>query len=117
MIFDFDAKRRLIDEQSRSPVWIDESGYSDEELNRAVKEIETCGASKAIMKAKTFELIAQKGRIALDKDDIFQYKLSGGGIMADQRCRWENNVRAKYLQAEFDAMEYAWHKCGAYIGM
>lgn len=117
MIFDFDAKRRLIDEQSRSPVWIDESGYSDEELNRAVKEIETCGASKAIMKAKTFELIAGKGRIALDKDDIFQYKLSGGGIMVEQRLRWELVVRANYLQEEFDFLDFAWHKCGAYIGM
>ena len=117
MTFDFEAKRRLIEEQCKSPVWIEESGYSDEKLKCAVTKIESGDAPKSIIKAKTFELIAQNGRIALDKDDIFQYKLSGGGIMVEQRLRWELKVRKNYLQEEFDFLDFAWHKCGAYIGM
>lgn len=113
----FESKRMQIENISLFPAWIPESGCSDEELKRAVTKIESCGAPKSIMKAKTFELIAQKGRIALDKDDIFQYKLSGGGIMVEQRSRWELEVRAKHLQEEFDFLEFAWHRCGACIGM
>ena len=113
----FESKRKQIEGQSASSVWIENSGHSDEKLRLAVAEIERSGESKAIMKANTFKLIAENGMIALDIDDIFQYKLSGCGIMAEQKWRWESEIKRKYLSAQSAEIENAWHKHGAYIGM
>ena len=113
----FEAKREPIENTSESPVWVKESGVSVDELKREVAEIEISGAPKAIVKANTFSLISEKGMLGLDIADIFQYKLSGYGIMAEQRWRWESDIKRKHLPSKTVEIEDAWHKCGAYIGM
>lgn len=65
------------------------------------------GFSKAILKAKTFELICKKSCIAIDKDDIFQDKLYGGNLMNKQRDVWHDAVIDKYLKAETCKKDFA----------
>jgi len=79
--------------------WIEDSGIALNELEEEVKKLETKYSmrTKAIIKAKAFELILSKGQIAIDSDTVFQNKLNGKGILASQRSRWAGDVYTKYL--------------------
>ena len=116
MILDFESKRKLLSEQFESPDWIKTSGISEGELWREAAKIEKSFKSKAIIRAKVLELIANKARIAIDKEDIFQDKLCGGGILLDMRNRWEADTKSRYLRQQTEETERAWEVCGAYLG-
>lgn len=116
MILDFEAKKDLLSEQFTSPNWIKASGISEGELWREAAEIENTFKSKAIIRAKVLELIANKARIAIDKEDIFQNKLGGCGILLDMRNRWEADTKSRYLRQQTEETERAWEVCGAYLG-
>ena len=85
------------------------SGLDKSELYREYEKLmeNKEGFSKAILKAKTFELICKKSCIAIDKDDIFQDKLYGGNLMSKQRDAWQNTVIDKYLKAETCKKDFA----------
>ena len=81
----FFETREKISSQYTNMNLIEESGLSKEELEVLCKELTDSTLPKATAKAKTFELIATRSRIAIDPDDIFQEKLRGYGIMSRQR--------------------------------
>ena len=113
----FFFQKELLNTQFMQPNWIEESGISLEELEREVASIENTFSSKAIVKAKTLELILNQARLAVCPEDIFQNHLMGGGLMVDQRNRWQNEVRATYLSDEYAGIYQAWREFGAYNGM
>jgi len=117
MKFNFEEKRGRLSSQFKAPDWIPTTGMTAEELKPLILEIEHTGLPKAIIKARTFELIAEKGKIAVDADDIFQDKLMGRGLMTDQRWRWERAVTERYLSSETEEIRRAWGEFGAYDAM
>lgn len=110
----FEEHKELLSHQYENPNWIKTSGVSLEDLMQDVDGIENAFQSKMIIKAKTFELIANKAQIAIDKEDIFQDKILGGNIMPMQRNKWERIVKEKYLSKEAAEIRQAWDVCGAY---
>lgn len=112
-----DFKKDLLDNQFKSPAWIDNSGITAENLESLISELEKAHTSKAIIKAKTFELIATKSKIAIDANDIFQDKLMGVGIMTAQRKRWEKETKDLCLSKESENINRAWKEWGAYDAM
>ena len=116
MNLNFDIRRAALEDQFSDVAWIAESGIGLEELERQVAELERSLPSKALIKARTIALIAEKGQIAIDKEDIFQDKLLGGKIISDQRKRWEAAVKEHYLAEGSAEMKQSWSVCGAYHG-
>lgn len=96
--------------------WIEESGLSKEELEALCGKLTNSSLPKATAKAKTFELIATRSRIAIDPYDIFQEKLCGYGIMQKQRSFWEKTVTDKYLAEEKAKVKQAGDKFGSHRG-
>ncbi len=99
----FDKENKRLCTQFENIAWIPESGISEKELNACYDELmkNEAGLSRAMIKAKTFELITERSRIALDTDDIFQDKLFGGDLMLMQRNTWEKEVQNTYLLKEY----------------
>lgn len=93
--------------------WI--KGMTPDELEKRYSELmgNKKVFSKAILKAKTFELIAENAPIAVDKDDIFQDKLFSGDLVSGQRWEWEGEIKEKYLSAETKEVDLAFD-VGAY---
>lgn len=117
MNLNFSLHKESLGAQFAAPEYIVESGVSREELNALVSELEGSEMSKALIKAKTLALIAEKARIAVDKQDIFQDKVMGYGIIAAQRRRWENAVKSEHLAEESKEIKTAWGTFGAYNGI
>ena len=113
-ILNFDHK---IKETAFDSEGIEESGLALDELEALVLKIENDGGTKPQIKSKSFEAIINNARVAIDKDDIFQYKFLSGDIMVDQRNRWENAVKTEYLAEQTSEMRCAWQELGAYKGM
>ena len=111
----FETRRMHIENSRLSPMWVKDSGLTVEQLKSKIDEIEKSGKSKQIIKTSTFKLVAENAMIALDTDDIFQYKLNGDGFMADQRWRWEKEIRQRYLAEDTATVIKAWNKFGAYL--
>ena len=110
----FSKVKDYLSESFQKIDWIAESGMQEEELKAKVQEIEAANPSRAIAKAKTFELLVTQARIAVDRYDIFQDKVQGFGIMVDQRNRWEQEVKQKFLAEEAEEAARAWNKLGTY---
>ena len=83
-------------------------------IEEEVREIEARESSRAIAKAKTFELLASRSRIAVDKYNIFQNKLESGSVMSSQRARWREEVIRTHL-ADIDRENVIAGKCSAYF--
>ncbi len=102
--FDFDNKS--LRNQFDHIEWIEKSGVGEGELFSLMDDLMEKGKdeSHAILKAKTFALICEKSRIALDKDDIFQDKIfqgeKWGSQIAKQRSVWESEIRETLLKEE-----------------
>ena len=116
MNLNFEADRARLERQFDAPAWVADSGLSTEELEREIEVLERSYESKALCKAKTLELIALRGQLAIDPEDIFQEKVAGFGLMAKQRKRWENAIKERYLAVETAQIKEAWKNCGAYTG-
>jgi len=116
MVANFDVKRSCFENQFEAPQWFCDGSLSEQEVEAAVLELEKSERPKALIKAKSLELIAQKGRIAIDKEDIFQDKLEGKGILRKQRMRWAKQVQDEFLPEETREMDCAWFELGAYRG-
>lgn len=107
----FDNRNNQLSNQFEEINWIETSGVSEEELFSAINNLtdNKDGLSKAMIKAKSLEYIANKSRIAIDKNDIFQDKLFAKHIIADQRNRWQKEVTDKFLAKETED-EYRSHQ-------
>ena len=86
----FDKNNISLRQQFDSVSWLEDSGLSESELRAEALKLTENGSdlSHAIAKARTFELILKKSRIAIDREDIFQDKIFGKGIIAAQRAAW-----------------------------
>ena len=113
----FDKNNISLINQFDNIKWIENSGVCEEELNVLYNSLMKGNYPKAILKAKTFELILEKARIAIDKDDIFQDKVfqshECGGMMAEQRDIWEDEIRTKFLKEQYSVVCTA-YDTGAY---
>ena len=98
MELNFYKNKEILKEQYNKISWIDGSGLSEAELKEEVEKILISEKKKPLAKAKIFELILTKGKIAIDEEDIFQDKLIGRGIMLDIRNRWHKEVTECYLK-------------------
>ena len=114
-MIDFALKKRYLTTEYEKPNWIIESGLSLAELTAKVAEFEKENdLPKALIKAKTFELLIENARIAIDKEDIFQDKFLAGNIMAEQKRAWRKAVEKAYLSEETEETKRAWEQFGAY---
>ena len=89
----FPADKSVLDTAYENIRWIPETGLPQEALAagvRAIGEDETL--PKAIRKAKMFAFILEHAQLAIDKEDIFQDKLSGEGLMNAFTWRWNEEV-------------------------
>ena len=75
MIPSFYEKRATLKRQFEVPNWLADSGISPEMLQEKIDEWEQTLSSKALIKAKTFSLIAEQAKIGIDPCDLFQDKL------------------------------------------
>ena len=112
MNLNFESKRETLKKQYTLEHWLD--GASESELCAEVEKLESTIASHALVKAKTFELIAEKSKIAIDVDDIFQDKLLGYDIMQNQRRRWDGEIKEKYFREDFARSKEAFELFGLY---
>ena len=107
----------VVSREFENPQWILDSGIGYEELLDKVQEIERTYKSKAIAKAKTFELLAKESRIAVDKNNIFQDKLFSGAIIQAQRLRWQKEALECFMPEEAADAEEAWEIIGSYFAL
>ena len=112
----FDIRNDQLTNQYAPVEWIAESGLDETALREAYDELmkNEAGLSRAMLKAKTYELIANRSRIAVDKADIFQEKLFSGGLIARQRGAWEKEVTDRIMPIEKAEKKAAWEKYGSY---
>ncbi len=114
MKINFESVSKQLENEFITPSWIAESGVSREKIAELITGIEGSYQSKAIIKAKTFEMIAERAQIGVDRDDIFQDKLNAYKFMAWQRGRWEKAVKEKYLPKETEVLRSAHQDFGAF---
>ena len=80
----FAKVRDTLENQFKTPFFIEDSGLSKDELSGLAEVYTSSSLPKATAKARTLELLITKGRIGVDKDDIFQDKLDAIGIMSSE---------------------------------
>jgi len=114
----FDQKNKSLREQFADISWLSDSGVSEVEFIQLFQELmeNKEGLSRVILKARTFEMIMQKARIAVDKEDVFQDKIFGRGYMVKQFSVWHKEVVDAYLAEEHKKLSEAWSTFGAYRG-
>lgn len=98
--------------------WIEESGVCEKELKAIIDSLteNKDGLSKAMIKAKSFKEIAEKSRIAVDIDDIFQDKLFSGNLILSQRYVWGKQATDQFMPEKNERSWHAWIEHGAYRG-
>lgn len=116
MQLQFDTQRSELNAQYRAIPWCSESGMAPEALEKEVLCLEEKlqDRSKSYIKAKTLELLCQKGQLAVLPCDIFQEKLNARGIMSRQRDRWWRAV-VPHFAKEQQIVSLA-DQAGAYRG-
>lgn len=114
----FDKNNKKLRNQFDNIQWINTAGVSPKNLEDLFVYITKNEAkySKAVLKAKIYELLLTKAPIAIDYDDIFQDKLYGKGLMSKQRLVWEEEVQVKHFPEESKLMHDAWDIYGAFWG-
>ena len=75
----FSKVKDYLSESFQKIEWIAESGMQEEALKTKVQEIEATHPSRAIAKAKTFELLLTQSRIAVDRYDVFRINFRASG--------------------------------------
>lgn len=89
------------------------NGTSAEDLKNAVLGISRdASLSKAMRKAKSFMYLAEKSPIAIDREDVFQDKLYGGGLISMQRQLWEAEVAEAHFKTECELVDSFYRPCG-----
>ncbi len=93
----FAASRSILEKQFDEPYYIEDSGLSLQELKALASEYTDSELPKPTAKAKTLELVLTRGRIGVDREDIFQDKLDARGIMSSQKSTWHRAAVEKHL--------------------
>ena len=115
MKLEFNKVKETLSKQFSNICWINDSGLDETELQNEIKKIEDLSLPIDITKARIFQLIAQRSRIAIDKEDIFQDKLFSGDLMLKWRGKRESLIFNKYFPAFVEENDTA-NACGAYVG-
>lgn len=111
---DFEAVREKLLDQYVNIHWLPDSGYDKEQLMEKLEAMESSFASAAEFRAHAFLLIAGSARLAVDKEDIFQDKLDGVGLIKKFRIRNEKALKAEKLPMEAEEVTKAWTKYGTF---
>lgn len=111
---DFFSIRHKLENQFTDIQWIPGSGLDAEALIPALDALEAQYPSAALIRANAFALIAEKAQLAIDREDIFQDKLEGNGLIKKLRIRWEKALKAARLPAEAEEVTLAWTRYGTY---
>ena len=110
----FENVRSKLEDQFQNIQWVEGSGLDKDSLIPLLDALEVQYPSAALIRANAFALIAQKARIGVDKEDIFQDKLDGSGLIKKLRIRWEKALKAARLPAEAEEVTKAWTVYGLY---
>lgn len=111
---DFSSVRHRLERQFTDIAWIEGSGLDKEALQTELDAMEARYSSASLIRANAFAFIAENARLAIHKDDIFQDKLDGDGLIKKLRIRWEKALKAARLSAEAEEVTKAWTVYGAY---
>lgn len=112
----FDFNNRNLRYQYENIAWIEESGVDASTLSSMFSSLmeENKDENHAVLKAKTFKMICESSRIAIDKDDIFQEKLFAADLINYQRWElWHREIAEGVLNEKFRETREAWD-VGAY---
>ena len=112
----FDKQNLRLRGQFDNVEWIESSGLEKEELKKLADRInnEKKDLSRDVLRATIFKAIVENSKIALDKDDIFQDKISGTGIIDSLRWKWHNEITEEFLGKDKKEICDAKWECGAY---
>ena len=90
----FDSNNIQLCRQFDSIHWIPTSGVDPETLTQLYHRImsQESELPKSILKARTFEMILDQSRLAIDPYDIFQDKVYGGDLLQKQRSLWQKSI-------------------------
>ena len=115
-MLNFDKQNQRLRTQFDNIVWDDSSGIEIEEIKKLAEEInrQEKDLSRDVLRAKIFKAVVENSKITIDKDDIFQDKISGIGIINSIRNRWNNEVTDEFLSLEKKETCDAKWECGAY---
>ena len=113
----FDARNHQLMHQFENVEWLIESGMSEDQLQVLFDQLmeNKDHASRAMIKANTYKMLAEYSRVAVDKDDIFQDKLFGGKYLSRQRWIWEQEINRTALPTEYQTQKDG-KQCGAFEG-
>lgn len=104
--------KEILAKQFKETAWQEDSGRSKEELYALAKAISDSDLPVPLIKAKTFELLVNEGRIAVDKYDMFQDKLDVVGILSKQRGERHGRMMKREFSEIADYFNVS-SECGA----
>ena len=110
----FEAVREQLLDQYVNVNWIPDSGLNKDQLMEKLEAMESQFASAAEFRAYAFLFITGAARLAVDKEDIFQDKLDGIGLIKKFRIRNEKTLKAEKLPLEAEEVTNAWTKYGTF---
>ena len=110
----FDAVREKLEGQFQNVQWIEGSGLDKDALMEKLTELDGQQLSATMFRAKAFALIAEKARIAVDKEDIFQDKIDGYNLIKKFRIRNEKALKEAKFPQEVEEVTKAWSTYGTY---
>lgn len=114
MKLDFDSVRKTLATQYQSPAWVQGSGMNQEELTLTADAMADRYPNRALLRADLFAMICEKAQLAIDREDIFQEKFAGTGIMRKIRIRQEKVIKETFLPEEAAQITDAWGKYGTF---
>lgn len=111
---DFEAVREKLLDQYVNINWLADSGLDKDQLMEKLEEMAKNEPSAAQFRAYAFLFITGSARLAVDKEDIFQDKLDGIGLIKKFRIRNEKALKAEKLAMEAEEVTKAWTVYGTF---
>lgn len=111
---DFEAVREKLLDQYVNINWLPDSGLDKDQLMEKLEEMAKNEPSAALFRAYAFLFITGSARLAVDKEDIFQDKLEGIGLIKKFRIRNEKALKAEKLAMEAEEVTKAWTVYGSF---
>ena len=112
----FDFNNKSLINQYDNITYIEDSGVSFEEMTIFFSDLMQSdnGDNHDLIKANLFDYILTNGKIAIDKEDIFQEKVFDGDLIGLQRKKWLSDIKDGVLKSETLECLNAYNKYGSY---
>ena len=110
----FEAVRARIAGQYENIAWLEGSGMDKDTLTLEADRMEGRYQSATMIRANLFAYIAENARLAIDREDMFQDKLDGAGVIKRLRIRWEKALKEARLPERFEEITKAWKEYGTF---